>query len=83
MGGYSIYGSSLDRSDMGVRLEAVMADEKGGPDGWKIENCVLLGFELIRTVEREIHQPMFFNTQKKRSRRRHVSAVHANGRAVG
>ncbi len=65
MGGYSIYGSSLDRSDMGVRLEAVMADEKGGPDGWKIENCVLLGFELIRTVEREIHQPMFFNTQKE------------------
>lgn len=65
MGGYSIYGSSLDRSDMGVRLEAVMADEKGGPDGWKIENCVLLGFELIRTVEREIHQPMFFKTRKE------------------
>lgn len=39
MGGYSIYASSLDGSDKNVRLEAYMADEYGGKDGWKIEKC--------------------------------------------
>lgn len=39
MGGYSIFGSSLDGSDVCVRLEAYMADERGGKDGWKIEKC--------------------------------------------
>lgn len=39
MGGYSIYASSLDGSDKNVRLEAYMADEHGGKDGWKIEKC--------------------------------------------
>ena len=39
MGGYSIYDSSLDGSDENVRLEAYMADEYGGKDGWKIEKC--------------------------------------------
>lgn len=37
MGGYSIYGSSLDKSDMNVRLERYMRDEHGGADGWRIE----------------------------------------------
>lgn len=39
MGGLSIYASSLDGSDKNVRLEAYMADEYGGKDGWKIEKC--------------------------------------------
>ena len=39
MGGYSIYASSLDGSDKNVRLEAYMADEYGGDNGWKIEKC--------------------------------------------
>lgn len=39
MGGYSIYGSSLDGSDRNVRLERYMAKEHGGKDGWKIERC--------------------------------------------
>lgn len=39
MGGYSIYGSSLDGSDLCVRLDGYMAAEKGGKDGWKIERC--------------------------------------------
>ena len=39
MGGYSIYASSLDGSDKNVRLEAYMADEHCGKDGWKIEKC--------------------------------------------
>ena len=37
MGGYSIYGSSLDGTDVCVRLEGYMAAEKGGKDGWKVE----------------------------------------------
>lgn len=39
MGGYSIYGSSLDGADMCVRLENYMEAERGGHDGWKIEKC--------------------------------------------
>lgn len=39
MGGYSIYARSLDGKDPLVRLEAYMADEHGGKDGWKIERC--------------------------------------------
>ena len=45
MGGYSIYGSSLDGSDKMVRLEQYMASEKGGKDGWKIEKCYMKGTE--------------------------------------
>ena len=41
MGGYSIYGSSLDGKDLMVRLEQYMAAERGGKDGWKIEKCCL------------------------------------------
>lgn len=41
MGGYSIYGSSLDGSDNGVRLEAYMAEERGGPRGWKVDYCYM------------------------------------------
>ena len=39
MGGYSIYGSSLDGTDPCVRLEQYMAAERGGKNGWKIERC--------------------------------------------
>ena len=39
MGGYSIYGSSLDGTDPCVRLEQYMAVERGGKNGWKIERC--------------------------------------------
>lgn len=42
MGGYSIYGGSLDRTDPCVRLEGYMAVEHGGKDGWKIERCGLV-----------------------------------------
>ena len=34
MGGFSIYASSLDGVDKMVRLEAYMAAEHGGKDGW-------------------------------------------------
>lgn len=43
MGGYSIFGSAIDGSATGVRLEAYMAAEKGGKDGWKVDYCYLTG----------------------------------------
>ncbi len=41
MGGYSIFGDSLDGTDCGVRLERYMAEE-GNPGGWKVETCYIL-----------------------------------------
>ena len=41
MGGYSIYGSSLDGTDMLVRLERYMWNEYGDADGWRIERCYI------------------------------------------
>ena len=41
MGGYSIYGSAIDGSDPLIRLEAYMAAERGGEDGWVVETCYL------------------------------------------
>lgn len=42
MGGYSIYGRSLDGADPCLRMEGLMAAERGGKDGWKIEKCYLI-----------------------------------------
>ena len=42
MGGYSIYGSALDGTDNGVRLEQYMWAEKGGENGWKVDYCYML-----------------------------------------
>ena len=41
-GGYSIFGTSLDMSDINVRLDRYMAVEKGGADGWKIKKCTVI-----------------------------------------
>lgn len=41
MGGYSIFGSAVDGSDPGVRLEAYMAAERGGKDGWRVDYCYM------------------------------------------
>ena len=49
MGGYSIYGSSLDGTDPCVRLERYMAVEKGGKDGWKIERCYMMSDVVEQT----------------------------------
>ena len=46
MGGYSIFGSCLDGTDKGVRLEQYMREENGGSNGWEIEKI-----ELIRSEE--------------------------------
>lgn len=39
--GYSLYGSSLDGSDIGVRLEQYMS-YKTGVKGWEVEYCYFL-----------------------------------------
>ena len=46
MGGYSIFASSLDGSDVNIRLEQYMAVEHGGADGWKIERCYMKADEV-------------------------------------
>ena len=57
MGGYSIYGASLDGVDPCLRMEGLMADEMGGKDGWKIEKCYLL--DNAREVADIIHGDFF------------------------
>ncbi len=47
MVGCSIFGTSLDGTDMGVRLERYMALE-GNPGGWQVEDCYIL--EQMRDV---------------------------------
>lgn len=41
MGGYSIFGGSIDGSDPCVRLDRYMAAEHGGKDGWKVDYCYI------------------------------------------
>lgn len=50
MGGYSIYATSLDGTDKHVRLDAYMAEERGGKDGWKIERCYMKEREMIEIM---------------------------------
>lgn len=50
MSGYSVFGTSLDGTDKNVRLDAYMADEKGGKDGWKIERCYIKEREMIEIM---------------------------------
>lgn len=40
-GGYSIFGGNLDGTDPLIRLDAYMANEHGGKDGWKIARCYI------------------------------------------
>lgn len=40
--GHSIYGDSLDGTDLGVRLDLYMRDGRGGPGGWTVDYCYLL-----------------------------------------
>ena len=42
MNGYSIYGSSLDGTDICVRLDRYIKEENGGADGWEIDYCYIL-----------------------------------------
>jgi len=42
MGGYSIFATSLDKSDPCVRIERYLKAEHGGDKGWEIEYCYML-----------------------------------------
>lgn len=46
-GGYSIFGSCLDGTDNCVRLERLMKEERGGTDGWVVEECCIIGYLLL------------------------------------
>lgn len=48
IGGYSIFASSLDKSDPYVRLDWYLASEKGGTNGWQIERCYMEADEMKR-----------------------------------
>lgn len=41
MSGYSIFGTSLDGADYGIRLDRYMAAEKGGANGWQVDYCYM------------------------------------------
>ena len=60
MGGYSIFGSSLDGTDQGVRLERFMAEEHGGQDGWVVEDCCIVGYLLVECSDFSISTPSLF-----------------------
>ena len=67
-GGYSIFGDCMDGKDLGVRLERYMADEKGGKDGWKVENCGIVKYQLLAAHEREMSVIGYHNTLKEANR---------------
>lgn len=62
MGGYSIFGSCLDGTEHGVRLENYMAEECGGPNGWVVEDCCIVGHLLIECSDLSISEPKLFCT---------------------
>lgn len=62
--GYSIFGDCMDGKDNGVRLECYMADEKGGNDGWKIENCGIVKYQLVAIYERDMSVLGYYDTEK-------------------
>lgn len=47
----SIFGSALDGSDNGVRLDLYMKDASV-PDGWDIEDCGLMSYQVFETYDR-------------------------------
>ena len=51
MGGYSIFGSCLNGTDVSVRLEHYMKEEHGGKDGWIVEECCIVGYLLIASSD--------------------------------
>ena len=61
MCGYSIWGSAIDGTDPGVRLEQYMMEEHGGKDGWKVDCCYLLhGLEGMMTNQlQELTEGMY------------------------
>lgn len=59
-GGYSIFGSCLDGTDPCLRLEQYMKEERGGKDGWVVEDCGIAGYLLIECSDCNISAPKLF-----------------------
>lgn len=53
MSGNSIFGSALDGSDNGVRLDLYMQNT-GNADGWVVEDCGLVSYQLLETCDRKV-----------------------------
>lgn len=60
MGGYSIFGSCLDGTDRGIRLENYIAEERGGKDGWGVEDCGILSYLLLENSDYGITTPKLY-----------------------
>lgn len=60
-GGYSIFESCLDgKSDPLIRLDWYMKEERGGTDGWIVENCCMIAYLLIECSDISISTPKLF-----------------------
>lgn len=64
MGGYSIFGSCLDGTDRCVRLEAYMVEERGGKNGWVVEECCIVGYMLMEHSDYGIETPKIVFTME-------------------
>lgn len=62
--GYSIFGTSADGKDVGVRLENYMKDERGGTNGWVVEDCGLVKYALLECFERDIKVVGAYNSKR-------------------
>ena len=62
--GYSIFGACADGKDIGVRLDAYMQDERGGENGWTIEDCGLVQYALLECFERDIKVAGVYNSKQ-------------------
>lgn len=56
MGGYPIFENFLDSTDRCIRLESYIKEERGGADGWVVEECCIIGYLLL---------PACFNSEEK------------------
>lgn len=71
MGGYSIFGSCLDGTDCYIRLEEYMAAERGGKNGWIVEECCITGYLLLGTCcsdEEKIAPELHYSIEAARER---------------
>lgn len=64
---YSIFGDSLDCSSKSIRLESHMKDEKGGPDGWDIQNCGIVKYMLTSVYDRNMCVMGYYDTEEEAS----------------
>lgn len=62
MSGNSIFGSALDGSDNGVRLDHYMK-ATGNPNGWVIDDCGLVSYQLLETCDRSTMVKGIFSTK--------------------